>query len=122
MACAERDLEGTDMNEPDELQTQNAAPAAGMPPNAKILLRVVYTMGIVLVLLFLLVIGAILFKSSRKPVPVTAPPVISLSLPQGSDIQSAAIDGDRLVVNTGRDVIVIDIKKNAIISRVTASP
>jgi hypothetical protein len=112
------------MNEPIDTETQETAPAAGLAPNARILLRVVYTMGIILVLLFLLLIGAIIFKSSRKADPSVAvpPAALNLGLQQGSDIRSAAIDGDRLVVNTGREVIVVDIKKNLIISRVTAGP
>lgn len=88
------------------------------------MLRVVYIMGVVLVLLFLTLIGAIIWKAARKPAvpPVPAPSALSLGLPQGTDLRDAQLDGDKLVINTGREVIVIDLRKNAIISRISASP
>jgi hypothetical protein len=112
------------MNEPDELQPQDGPEAAGMTRSARILLRVVYIMGIILVLLFLLLIGGIIWKSTQKSVPKPVPPpaALNLSLPEGTDIRSAEIAGDRLVLNTGREVIVIDVRKNAIVSRITAGP
>jgi hypothetical protein len=112
------------MNGPDELQMQDEAQAVGVPPSARILLRVVYIMGIILVLLFLTLVGGIIWKSARKsdPKPILQPAELNLGLPQGADIRAAEIDGDRLVLNTGREVIVIDLRKNAIISRVSAGP
>ena len=81
-------------------------------------------MGVVLVLLFLMLVGGIIWKSTRKEEPKApvAPPVISLGLPADAEIRSTQIDGDRLVINTGRDVIVIDLRKNAIVSRISAGP
>lgn len=81
-------------------------------------------MGIILVLLFLTLVGGIIWKSARKaePKPITPPAALSLDLPLTSDIRSAEIDGDRLVLNTGREVIVIDIRKNAVVSRISAGP
>lgn len=98
--------------------------AAELPPSAKRMLRVVYIMGVVLVLLFLTLIGAIIWKAARKPAapPVPPPSALSLGLPQGTDLRDAQLDGDRLVINTGREVIVIDLRKNAIVSRISASP
>lgn len=95
-----------------------------IPASARRLLRVVYTMGIILVLLFVILIGAIIWKANNKPAPKPepAPVPISLGLPQGADIRSTAMDGDRLVINTGREVIVVDVRKNAIISRILAGP
>ncbi len=96
----------------------------GVPPAARLLLRIVYIMGIILVLLFLTLVGGIIWKSARKadPKPVAPPAELSLGLQQGVDIRSAEIDGDRLVLNTGREVIVIDIRKNTILSRIAAGP
>lgn len=95
-----------------------------MPASAKRLLGVVYTMGIILVLLFLLLIGAIVWKATRKPVlkPEPAAVPLSLGLPQGSSISSATLDGDRLVITTGQEVFIVDIRKNTVISRVRAAP
>jgi hypothetical protein len=112
------------MNGPDDLQMQDESQAVGVPPSARILLRVVYIMGIILVLLFLTLVGGTIWKSARKadPKPIVPPAELGLGLPQGTDIRSAEINGDRLVINTGREVIVIDVRKNAIISRIAASP
>jgi len=111
------------MSESDPIQTGDAAPME-IPASARRLLRVVYTMGIVLLLLFVTLIGAIIWKASHKtpPKPEPAAVPLRLGLPAGTDIQDATIDGDRLVINTGREVIVVDVKKNAIISRVEAGP
>lgn len=120
MAVAESLWEGEGvMTETAELQQdQQAAPE--IPASAKTLLRVVYIMGIILVLLFLLLIGGIIWKATNKAsAPVNAaPPVTDLGLPPGTAVQSMILDGDRLAVNTGSEVIVIDIRKNVIISRV----
>jgi hypothetical protein len=81
-------------------------------------------MGIILVLLFLMLVGGIIWKSSRKadPKTITPPSLLKLGLADGTDIRTAEADGDRLILNTGRDVIVIDMRKNAIISRITVGP
>jgi hypothetical protein len=112
------------MNGPDDLQIEQGANAPGVPPTARLLLRIVYIMGIVLVLLFLTLVGGIIWKSARKaePKPAAPPAALSLALPEGTDIRSAEIDGDRLVLNTGREVIVIDLRKNTILSRISAGP
>jgi hypothetical protein len=112
------------MNGPDDIQMQDAPQDVGVPPAARLLLRIVYIMGIILVLLFLTLVGGIIWKSARKadPKPVAPPATLSLDLQQGVDIRSAEIDGDRLVLNTGREVIVIDLRKNTIVSRIAAGP
>jgi hypothetical protein len=112
------------MNEPDELQLQEGPQDGAVPRSARILLKVVYIMGIILVLLFLTLVGGIIWKSARKadPKPVAPPATLSLGLPEAADIRSAEIDGDRLVLNTGREIIVIDVRKNIIISRISAGP
>ena len=112
------------MSESDPLQAGDAAPME-LPPSARRMLRVVYIMGVILVLLFLTLIAAIIWKANRKPAPPPAAPQVQslgLGLAQGADIRSASLDGDRLVVTTATEVIVVDLKKNAIISRVSAGP
>lgn len=95
-----------------------------MPPTARLLLRVVIIMGVVLLLLFVALVGGIIWKSARKAEPMAdaPPPQISLGLPQDAEIRSTALDGDRLLINTGREVVIVDIRKNAIVSRVAVSP
>lgn len=111
------------MSESDPLQAGEAAPME-LPPSARRMLRVVYIMGVILVLLFLALVATIIWKANRKPVPPPVPQAqtLGLGLPQGADIRSASLDGDRLVVTTATEVIVVDIKKNAVISRVSAGP
>ena len=113
------------MNDSIETATQDANEAAGgVPASARLLLKIVYIMGIILVLLFLTLIGGIIWKSTQKSVPKPVPPAatLNLSLPEGTEIRSAEVDGDKLVLSTGREVIVIDIRKNAIVSRISAGP
>lgn len=101
-------------------QTMPVAP----PASAKLLLRVVYIMGIILVLLFMILIGGIIWKSMKKGEPV-APPVaaeLDLALPTGAAVQAMELDGDRLAVNTATEIIIIDLRKNVILSRISTIP
>ena len=111
------------MSESDPLQAGDAAPME-LPPSARRMLRVVYIMGIILVLLFLALIATIIWKANRKPALAPVPEIqsLTLGLPQGADIRSASLDGDRLIITMAREVIVVDIRKNAILSRISAGP
>ncbi len=95
-----------------------------VPPSAKRMLRVVYIMGVILVLLFLTLVGTIIWKAASRPaVPSEPPPsALSLGLPQGTDLRDAQLDGDRLIINTGREIIIFDLRKNAITARISAAP
>lgn len=95
-----------------------------LPAGARLMLRVVYIMGVILVLLFLALIATIIWKANTRSVPPPVPPVqtLGLGLPQDTGIRSATLDGDRLVITTAREVIVVDIRKNAILSRIEAGP
>lgn len=108
------------MTETAELQNAEQV-ATELPASAKTLLRVVYIMGVILMLLFLLLVGGIIWKAmNRPPAPATgAPgPVVDLGLPAGTVIQSMVLDGDRLVLSAGSEVIVVDLRKNVILSRI----
>jgi uncharacterized iron-regulated membrane protein len=112
-------LDGKDMMEMDELPVANPSAQAEVPPSAKMLLRAVYIMGIILVLLFLALVGGIIWKSTHKvEARAEAPQAIDLALPAGTSVQSMVLDGERLAVNTGAEIIVIDIRKNAVVSRI----
>ena len=103
----------------DPLQTGDAA-SMELPPSARRMLRVVYIMGIVLVLLFVAFIAAIIWKATHKADPKAAAPpaTLSLGLPSGTVVQPVQIDGDRLVITTGTEIIVVDLRKNAVVSRI----
>lgn len=111
------------MNESDPLQPGDAAPME-LPASARRMLRVVYIMGVVLVLLFLALVATIIWKANHKSAPQAEPPpkTLTLGLPQGTEIRSASLDGDRLVITTASEVIVVDIRRNAIVSRLAAGP
>ena len=111
------------MSTSDDIARQEPnEPSARVPASARLLLRIVYIMGIILVLLFLTLVGGIIWKSTQmsQPKPQAPPAILDLGLPAGTEIRHAEIDGDRLVINTGRLVIVIDLRKNTILSRITA--
>lgn len=105
------------------MQTGDAAPLE-IPASARRLLRLVYIMGVVLVLLFLTLIAGIIWKANHRapPAPEPAAQTLDLGLPPAADIRAASLDGDRLLVITARQVIVVDIRKNTVISRVSAGP
>ena len=113
-----RILEGSVMTDMDELPQIESGPVA-VPPSAKLMLRVVYIMGIVLVLLFMVLVGAIIWKATHKAEVKAVPPAqIDLGLPAGTAVQSMALDGDRLAINTGAEIIIVDVRKNEVISRI----
>ena len=111
------------MSKSDPLQTGEAAPLE-IPASTRRLLRLGYIMGVVLVLLFLILIAGIIWKANHKapPAPEPVPQTLDLGLPPDADIRAAALDGDRLLITTARQVIVVDVRKNAVISRVSAGP
>ena len=89
-------------------------------PGLKFLEAAVYIMGGLLVLMLVGLIGGIIWKVTHR---AEAPPVeaklLDLDLASGMQVQAMELDGDRLAINTGREIIVIDIKKNAVISRIS---
>ena len=88
-------------------------------PGLKFLEAAVYIMGGLLVLMLLGLIGGILWKATHRVEP--PPPqaqLINLGLAAGTDAKTMTLDGDRLAINTGAEIIVIDIRKNAVIARI----
>ncbi len=112
------------MTEQDEFQTEQQGAGAGVPPSARTLLRVVYIMGVILVLLFLLLVGGIIWKATRPPAPKLAPEaaLIDAGIPQGAAVKSMALDGDRLAIQTDSEIIVIDLRKREVQSRIPTNP
>ena len=103
----------------DEPTNQIAGEA---PPVNKFLLRVVIWLGVVLLLLFAALVAGIIYKSTRKP---PAPPAISditigLGLPADARIGSAVLTGDKLTINTGNMVYVIDVPGRRVLLKVGA--
>jgi hypothetical protein len=81
------------------------------------LLRLVKIMGVILVLLFLGLIGGIIWKATNKP---STPPVTDIVIDLGIDpasIRLMALDGNTLAITTDKDILVIDVAKRKVILR-----
>ena len=88
----------------------------------KKLLRAVKLMGAALVLLFLALIGGIIWKATRpNPALPAVEQVTDLKLVP-SDIRQMALDGDRLAVTTAEELIVIDLRSKTVVLRVGRKP
>jgi hypothetical protein len=106
------------MTDMDEL-SQGESSQVAVPQSAKLMLRVVYIMGIVLVLLFMALIGGIIWKATHKvEVRASSPALVELGLAPGTSVLSMDLDGDRVAINTGPEIIIVDIRKNAVVSRI----
>ena len=107
------------MTDKTELSEGNSEPLIRQP-GLRFLEAAVYTMGGLLVLMLVGLIGGIIWKVTHRP---EASPVetklLGLGLAAGAQIQAMELDGDRIALNTGREIIVIDIKKNAMMSRIS---
>lgn len=102
-----------------ELQNADAGGRA-LPPNARLLLRTVYIMGVVLVLLLIAVIAGIVWKATRPAVPKEAmvPASLDLGLAADERVVAAALDGDRLALTTTRGIVIVDLRKHAVTARI----
>jgi cytoskeletal protein RodZ len=83
----------------------------------KRMLKLVKTLGAVLVLLFLTLVGAIVWKVTQPAKEVAAP---SLALDLGlaaSDIKQVTADGGTVVIQTTKELIVFDAVKKKLLVR-----
>ena len=109
----------------DDIELQNAAgQGQDLPPNTRRLLRLVYIMGVVLVVLLIVLIGGIIWKATSRPAPKAAsgPAIYDLGLAGDETIASVAIDGDRLAVTTNRGIIIVDVRRNTVTARIGFRP
>ena len=77
-------------------------------------------MGAVLVLLFLGLIGGIIYKIKNR---VTAPEgtgLVELGLPAGAQVREAILTGDKLTINTGTEVFIVEVSSRKVLLRVKA--
>lgn len=86
-------------------------------PGLRFLELAVYIMGGLLVLMLVVLLGGIAYKvATRGEAP--PPETKSLSLEGISTVSQMTLDGDRLALNTGTEIIVIDIRKGTILTRI----
>ncbi len=105
--------------------TDSGTPAETPPepqptrPGLKFLEAAVYIMGGLLVLMFVVLLGGIAWKiANRGEAPVPETKLLELGLPGETKVNQLALDGDRLAIDTGTEIIVVDVRKGAIISRI----
>ena len=81
------------------------------------LLRLVYILGIVLILLFLAVIAGVVWKAS-KPKAILKPADLAVSLGlKASDVKNVVLDGGQVLITTTSEIIVIDVAKKKLLLR-----
>jgi hypothetical protein len=92
-------------------------PVVNEPP--KWLRKLVYIMGIVLLLLFFALVAGIIYKANHRPVVVVPETqVLGVGLPPDEKFISAVTNGDKLTITSGRAVYVIDVPTHRVILRV----
>jgi len=88
------------------------------PPVNRFLVWAVYFMGAILLLLFIGLIAGIIYKIKTRVSLPTGTTQIELGLPAGAQARDASVVGDKLIINTGGEVFVIDISSRQILLRV----
>jgi len=87
-------------------------------PGLRFLETAVYIMGGLLVLMLIALIVGIAWKiKARGSEPPLATHQIDLGLPADAAISHMVLDGDRLAITTGSEIIVVDIRKGHVLSR-----
>src|SRR5215218_6060951 len=88
----------------------DVAPDVAPQPGLKFLEWAVYIMGGLLVLMLVVLIGAIAWRAARRAeAPPEAPKTIEVQTPGA--VTDLALDGDRLAIQAGREIIVVDTRK-----------
>ena len=88
------------------------------PGPSKGLIWLVKALGIILVLLFLALIGGIIWKATHKAPPALV--VVDVILDLGIDpasVRHMAIDGNYLALTTDQEILVIEIAKRKVTLR-----
>ena len=84
----------------------------------RFLVWAVYFMGAILVLLFIGLIIGIIYKIKNRAVVPEGTGFIELGLPGRAQAREATVVGDKLTINTGGEVFVIDISSRKVLLRV----
>jgi len=100
--------------------TDSGTPVETPPqPGLKFLEAAVYIMGGLLVLMFVVLLGGIAWKvTHRNETSVPEAKLVELGLPAETKVNQLALDGDRLAIDTGTEIIVVDVRKGTVISRI----
>jgi hypothetical protein len=85
------------------------------PAPSKALLRLVQILGLILLLLFLALIGGIIWKANNRP-PEVKEAIFELGIDPAT-IRHLAVDGNTLAIATDRELLVVDVAKRKVIMR-----
>jgi hypothetical protein len=88
------------------------------PPINRFLVWAVYFMGAILILLFIGLIVGIIYKIKHRVIVPDGTGQIELGLPMDAQAREATVAGDKLTINTGSEVFVIDISSRKVLLRV----
>jgi hypothetical protein len=91
------------------------------PPVNRFLIFAVYFMGAVLVLLFLGLIGGIIYKIKNRVALPSGTGLVELGLPADAQVREAILTGDKLTINTGTEVFIVEVSSRKVLLRVKAS-
>ena len=90
------------------------------PPVNRFLVFAVYFMGAVLVLLFLGLIGGIIYKIKNRVTLPSGTGLVELGLPANTQVREAILTGDKLTINTGTEVFIVEVSSRKVLLRVKA--
>ena len=111
--------------------TDNQQPDLGdtpPQPGLRFLEMTVYIMGGLLVIMLVVLLGGIAWKATRGKAPEEPPKasLVEIGVPAGATIGSVTLDGNTMAVQVTsggtQEVVVVDTKKGAIVSRVRLKP
>lgn len=109
-----------------DIENPQADASAGQEasPGTRLLLRLVYIMGVVLVLLLIILIGGIVWKAARPSMPkaAEAPAAYDLGLAPGETVLAVALDGERMAVTTSSGIVVVDLRRHRVEARIGLRP
>jgi hypothetical protein len=91
------------------------------PPVNRFLVFAVYFMGAALVLLFLGLIGGIIYKIKNRVTLPSGTGLVELGLPANTEVREAILTGDKLTINTGTEVFIVEVSTRKVLLRVKAT-
>jgi hypothetical protein len=104
----------------DKLPDQ--AEAAPPQPGLRFLETTVYIMGGLLVLMLIALLGSIAWKIATRAPPAPEPAkVLDLDL-SAAGLSQVALDGDRLVLRSGTEIMVVDTRLGTVMARIRLKP
>ena len=77
--------------------------------------------GPLIVLLFLGLIGGIIYKIKNRVALPSGTGLVELGLPAGAQVREAILTGDKLTINTGTEVFIVEVSSRKVLLRVKAS-